>query len=89
MLAYQSLLQVAVIDALLNRVKALEEKQKPSVASLKRSIVQCGFRQLSDFDKYKALEMVEELKNVAHQVKDKNLTILHITRDTWQSHRAI
>ena len=61
----------ADMQQLLSRLKALEEKQKPSVHSMKKSIVQYAFRQLADFDKYRALEMVESLKNVALQVKDK------------------
>ena len=65
------LLQVPAMDGLLNRIKALEDKQKPSVGSLKKAIVQYGLRQPSDFDKYKMLELVEHLKNVAQQIKDK------------------
>ena len=65
------LLQVPAMDGLLNRIKALEDKQKPSVGSLKKAIVQYGLRQPSDFDKYKMLELVEQLKNVAQQIKDK------------------
>ena len=56
---------------LLSRLIALEEKQKPTVHSMKKSIVQYAFRQLADFDKCRALEMAESLKNVALQVKDK------------------
>ena len=32
--------------------------------------MQYGRRRLADFDKYKALEMVLELKNIAEQVND-------------------
>ena len=59
------------MQQLLNRLKALEEKQKPSVHPMKKSIVQYAFRQLADFDKYRAMEMAESLRNVALQVKDK------------------
>ena len=59
------------MQQMLSRLKALEEKQKPSVHSMKKSIVQYAFRQLADFDKYRALEMAESLKNVALHVKDK------------------
>ena len=69
------LLQVPAMDGLLNRIKALEDKQKPSVGSLKKAIVQYGLRQPSDFDKYKMLELVEQLKNVAQQIKTKRRTI--------------
>ena len=54
-----------------NRVKQLEEGQKPSsIPSQKKVIMQYGLRHLADFDKYKALEMVLELKNIAEQVND-------------------
>ena len=59
------------MQQLLKRLKALEEKQKPSVHSTKKSIVQYAFRQLVDFNKHRALEIAESLKNVALQVKDK------------------
>ena len=56
--------------------KSFGRKTKPSVASIKKSIVQYGSRQLSDFDKYKALERVEELKNAwLIRLKIKNPTI--------------
>ncbi len=51
--------------------RALEEKQNPTINTLKRSLAQYSFRQLTDFDKYKALDMAAELKNVAVGSKDK------------------
>lgn len=59
------------IHVLVNRIKALEERQKPSVSDLKKIVIQYAFRQTCDFDKYKALELIENLKNVAVQCKDK------------------
>lgn len=59
---------------------ALEEKQKPSVASLTKAVIQYSARPTLDFDKYKALEMIDQLKNVAVQLKDKTadyLTSVH------------
>ena len=56
---------------MLLRIKALEDRQKPSIASLKNAVTQYCLRPLSDFDKYKAVDMVEELANVSLQVKDK------------------
>ena len=58
-------------NALLSRIKALEEKQKPSISDLKKNIVQYALRPLNDFDKYKAMDLIEQLKNVAVQIKDK------------------
>ena len=49
----------------------LEDKQKPSITSLKKATLQYGLRKLSDFEKYKALEMVEDLKNVSDHLKDR------------------
>ena len=58
---FTSVLQGAAdMQQLLNRLKALEEKQKPSVHSMKKSIVQYAFRQLADFDKYRTLEICRE-----------------------------
>ena len=57
------------VNALLSRIKALEEKQKPSISDLKKNIVQYALRPLNDFDKYKAMDLIEQLKNV--QIKDK------------------
>ena len=56
---------------MLSRIKALEEKQKPSISDLKKNIVQYALRPLNDFDKYKAMDLIEQLKNVAVQIKDK------------------
>ena len=58
-------------QALLNRIKALEEKQKPLLSDLKKSVVQYALRQLHDFDKYKALSLIEQFKNKAVNLKDK------------------
>ena len=59
------------VNALLSRIKALEEKQKPSISDLKKNIVQYALRPLNDFDKYKAIDLIEQLKNVSVQIKDK------------------
>ena len=56
---------------MLSRIRALEEKQKPSISDLKKNIVQYALRLLNDFDKYKAMDLIEQLKNVAVQIKDK------------------
>ena len=56
---------------MLLRIKALEDRQKPSLTSLKKAVTQYCLRPLSDFDKYKAVDMVEQLANVSLQVKDK------------------
>ena len=56
---------------MLLRIKALEDRQKPSIASLKKVVTQYCLRPLSDFDKYKAVDMVEQLANVSLQVKNK------------------
>ena len=49
----------------------MEDKQKPSVGNLKKMVVQYALRQTCDFDKYKALELIENLKSVAIQCRDK------------------
>ena len=59
------------VNALLSQIKALEEKQKPSISDLKKNIVQYASRPLNDFDKYKPMDLIEQLKNVAVQIKDK------------------
>ena len=64
------------INALISRIKTLEDKQKPSISDSKKAIVQYSLRQLNDFDKYKAIDFVEQLKNVATQRKDKKQTII-------------
>ena len=58
---------------LFERVEALEAKQKPSIADMKKSIVQYALRPSPDFDKYKVLEMIG-LENTAASGKDKKLT---------------
>ena len=59
------------MNNLLARLAALEERQKPTVASLKKAVVQYSARPALDFDKYRALEIIDQLKNVAVQLKDK------------------
>ena len=59
------------MQTLLDRIKALEDRSKPSVETLKKNITQYAFRQATDFDKYKALEMVDDLRNVAVHLKHK------------------
>ena len=59
------------MQALLDRIKALEDKQKPPVADLKKSIIQYASRPPCDFDKYKALEFIGNLKDSAANCKDK------------------
>ena len=59
------------VNVLLSRIKALEEKQKPSISDIKKNIVQYALRPLNDFDKYKAMDLIEQLKNVSVQIKDK------------------
>ena len=49
----------------------MEDRQKTSIASLKKAVTRYCLRPLADFDKYKALDMVEQLANVSLQVKDK------------------
>ena len=62
------------IQTLLNRIKVLEDRQKPSVADLRKGIVQYALRQISDFDKYRTLELIDGLKNAAILCKDKKPT---------------
>ena len=55
--------------------------QKPSVADLRKEIVQYALRQNSDFDKYRALELIEGLKNAAILCKNRKAdfyTTVHI-----------
>ena len=59
------------VNELVNRIKAIEEKQRPTVESVKKAIIQYALRQKVDFDKYMALHMAEQLKTVATQVNDK------------------
>ena len=61
------------MQLILDRLKAPEDKQKPTVASLKKgTVVQFSLGKAADFDKYKVLDMVQDLKNVAINVEDKN-----------------
>ena len=51
------------------------------MADLRKGIVQYALRQNSDFDKYRALELIEGLKNAAILCKDKKAdfyTTVHI-----------
>ena len=51
------------------------------MADLRKGSVQYALRQSSDFDKYRALEVIEGLKNAAILCKDKNAdfyTTVHI-----------
>ena len=62
-------------------MKVLEDRQKPSVADLRKGIVQYALRQNSDFDKYRTLELIEGLKNAAILCRDKKVdfyTTVHI-----------
>eukprot|EP00794_Sanderia_malayensis_P021263 gene21263-23339_t len=59
------------MQALLGRLAALENRNRPTVSSLKKGIIQYALRQTSDFDKYEALAKVESLKNVSKDLKDK------------------
>ena len=55
--------------------------QKPYVADLRKGIVQYALRQNSDFDKNRALELIEGLRNAAILCKDKKAdfyTTVHI-----------
>ena len=49
----------------------MEGKQKLSVANLKKSIIHYASRPPCDFDKYKALEFIGNLKDSAANCKDK------------------
>ena len=49
----------------------MEDKQKPSVADLKKSIIQYASKPPCDFDKHKALEFIGNLKDSAANCKDK------------------
>ena len=59
------------MQALLDRLAALENRSKPTVPSLKKGILQYALRQTSVFDKYIALEKIETLKIVSKDLKDK------------------
>ena len=58
------------MQTLLDRLSAIEEQQKSSVAALKKNVVQYTLRRNVDFDKYKALELVDQLRTLAIQLKD-------------------
>ena len=65
----------------MDRVKILEDRQKPSVTDLRKGVAQYALRQNSDFDKCGALELIEGLKNAAILCKDKKAdfhTTVHI-----------
>ena len=53
------------MQLIFDRLKALEDKQKPNVVSLKKGIVEFALRKAADFDKYKVLDIVQDFKNVA------------------------
>eukprot|EP00794_Sanderia_malayensis_P000797 gene797-88_t len=59
------------MQALLGRLAALENRNRPTVSSLKKGIIQYALRQTSHFDKYEALAKLESLKNVSKDLKDK------------------
>ena len=59
------------VKSLVDRIKALEQRNKPSVSSIRRDIIRYASRTFADFDKYKALDKVEQLKNIARENKDK------------------
>ena len=59
------------MKSLVDRIKALEQRNKPSVSSIRRDIIRYASRTFADFDKYKALDKVEQLKNIARENKDK------------------
>ena len=64
------------MQALLDRLAALENRSKPTVSSLKKGILQYALRQTSDFDKYIALEKIETLKIVSKDLRTRNVTIM-------------
>ena len=59
------------LAAILERLKSLEQKQQPTVDSIKRDIVQYALRQSTDFDKHLVIEKIEYLKHVARDLEDK------------------
>ncbi len=63
--------QVPDVNELIKRIKAIEEKHKLTLESVKKAIIQYALRQMLDFDKYKALNVAEQLKTVVMQVNDK------------------
>ena len=56
---------------LMERLAKLEKSQKPTVDHLKKSIIQYALRQATDFDKYEALQKIEQLKVISRELKDK------------------
>ena len=59
------------LAAILERLKSLEQKQQPSVDSIKRDIVQYALLQSTYFVKHLAIEKIEYLKHVTRDLKDK------------------
>ena len=55
---------------LLERLTALEQKQKPSTSAFKKEIIQYAMRPQTDFDKYVVLAKIEELKNLSKDLRD-------------------
>ena len=54
----------------LERLTALEQKQKPSTSAFKKEIIQYAMRPQTDFDKYVVLAKIEEWKNLSRDLKD-------------------
>ena len=52
------------------------------LSDLKKFVVQYALRQLHDFDKYKALGLVEQLNNIAVNLKDKKADSYSTVRTT-------
>ena len=70
-IAYSQAAAADDVKSLVDRIKALEQRNKPSVSSIRRDIIRYASRTFADFDKYKALDKVEQLKNIARENKDK------------------
>ena len=58
------------MGAILQRLKDLEERQKPSVEEMKKEVLQYALRPIADLDKHVVLEKIENLKNIARDKKD-------------------
>lgn len=58
------------MKAILQRLKDLEERQKPSVEEVKKELLQYALRPIADLDKHVVLEKIENLKNIARDKKD-------------------
>ena len=56
------------LAAILEQLNLLEQKQQPTVDSIKRDIVQSALRQSTDFDKYLAIEKIEYLRHVTRDL---------------------